>query len=372
MSKCTIDSAPFKKLVASAVKGAGKSELLLTLCLNIEVKGDTITFVTTDIVSHTKVSAPIVHPGSEDLFTCVNSEMFGKLVSKLPDEGTVTLTSTESALEVFSSKTGGRYPFAVIPDEEGNCVRIPLKTVTAPSHEVDLDDLKSLLKYNKASVRTDSNMPAYKGYYACAQGVFSYDGIGSGGVSGNACLNLRKITDTPIMFPPAFVELFNILESGKGSISFDGKLVKVVGGGVELVGETLVDNVVLYPAQVLLELKDTNSESFITANRANALSCLDRLLIFANEEDLYATNITFNAQGIIVNVYDTTAVEKIEPEDSDVKKEVSYYINRMDLRRMVALFNEENVTFTFGSDNGLTLEADNVVQFIPYMESDEE
>lgn len=372
MKKCVMDSAPFKKLVAAAVKGAGRSELLLTLCLNIEVRGNTVTLVTTDIMSNTKVSAPIVHEGGEDLFTCVYSETFGKLVSKLPDEGTVTLSVEDNAVEVFCSRTGGKYPFAVVPDEQGNCVRIPEKVVNATPYKVNLDDLKSLLKYNKASVRTDSNMPVYKGYYACSQGVFTYDGIGVGGVSGNACLNLRKITDTPIMFMPTFVELFNILESGEGTMAFDGKYVKICGGGVELVGETLVENVKAFPASVLLDLKDANSESYEVINKTEALNCMDRLLIFANEADLYACVIVFSEQGVILTVFDTTAVEKIPSEKCDVKQECNYYINLSDLRKMISLFKEENVTLTFGSNNGLTIESDNVVQFIPYMESEEE
>lgn len=357
-----IETSKLQDLVGKAIKGSSRVPILaLTMFIGIESsKGDLI-LTTTDKMNVLKVIGKGLTKGQEDFYTCVDSELFNKLVSKT--------TSDEICLEVddkcLTFKGNGVYSLPIAVDERNNVVKIPDIEFKAKidAQEVEASRLKDMLNYNKPSIAKTMEVPCNTGYYADDEAVISYNLV-------TACINKKPIIKGAALLPANLVDLFSIITVEKVYISIDDKKIKVEAGDVVING-ALMETIDQYPAKALKGLIEQQFDSSCTIDKTQLLNALDRLSLFISDNEKNAIRLSFGQDNLTISSKKSNGNELIKFIESENPQPFTQLIDISDLKNQLQTQAADKVNLLFGNETGLMLKTADVIELIPYMEDEE-
>jgi hypothetical protein len=305
----------------------------------------------------------------DDFFTCVNGDVFAKLISKLTSLK-IILELSEDNKQLFVLSGNSKYPFPVYSDMDSSrpiAIKYPDFHLCDHGVTVSGSQLKTITTYNKNCISPNNVLnPLYGNYYVDKDGVITFDEV-------QACVNNNvHITDNTFMLRKETVNLLDVFGTDDVDVQIDNKLIRFSNGYIDIIG-TLLNDAEKFPAQPLKELAQTNSKDFLKVNKKELIGCLDRLLLFVDERDMFSAKVVFNKDNIIFNGYtNAELVETVACTESSITESNIQYINVKSLRTQIAVCVDDVIKLCFGSDIGLTIESDGIIQFVPYLDADDD
>ena len=357
----TVETTKLQDLTSKAIKGSGRMPILaITMFIGIEVKDGDLILTTTDKINTLKVVGKGIAKECENFYTCVDSDLFNKLVSKTTS-GSITLEVTDNSL---TFKGNGVYSLPIAVDEKNSVVRIPEISFNADIEgiEVETSKLKDILVFNKASVARTMEAPYLTGYYVDEDSIISFNLV-------TACVNANGFVKGKALLSANLVELFNIITIEKAIIKFDDRKILVEAGDV-IINGTLMENIEQYPAQPLKELVAAEFTSKCTINKTEFLNALDRLNLFISEDDKNALRLTFAQDSITISSKKSNGNEMLKYVASSNVAPFTQLVDLVDLRNQLQTQSADTVKLLFGNDKGLMLKTDKVSQLIPFMDEE--
>lgn len=357
----TVETTKLQDLTAKAFKGSGRMPILaITMFIGIEAKDGDLILTTTDKINTLKVVGKGVAKDCENFYTCVDSDLFNKLVSKTTSTN-VTLEVTDNCL---TFKGNGVYSLPIAVDEKNNVVRIPEAKFNTDIEgvEVDANKLKDMLVFNKPSVAKTMEAPYLTGYYVDEDSVVSFNLV-------TACINNTTILKGKALLAASLVELFNIITVDKAVIKIDNKKVLVEAGDV-IINGTLMENLEQYPVAPLKELVSAQFDSECVISKNDFLNTLDRLSLFISDDDKNALRLTFAEDCVTISSKKSNGNELLKYVSCNNAIPFTQLVDLMDLKNQLQTQTGETVKLLFGSDKGLMLKTDKVSQIIPFMDEE--
>lgn len=357
----TIETTNLKDLTSKAFKGSGRMPIIaITMFIGIEVKDGDLILTTTDRITNLKVIGKGLAKGNENFYTCVDSDLFNKLVAKTTSP-TITLEATDNCL---TFKGNGVYSLPIAVDEKNNVVRIAETPISgnSQSQEVDVAKLKEILVFNKPSVAKTMEAPYLTGYYLDEDAVVSFNLV-------TACVNKQSLLKSKVLLPANLVELFNIITVDKAMISIDDKRIMIEAGDV-LINGSLMENVNEYPAQALKDLVAAEFESQCELNKNELLNTLDRLSLFISDDDKNALRLTFGEDCLTISSKKSNGNELLKYSSSSNVKPFTQLVDLVDLKNQLQTQTGETVNLLFGNEKGLMIKTNTVSQLIPFMDEE--
>lgn len=357
----TIETTKLQDLTSKAYKGSGRMPILaITMFIGIEVKDGDLILTTTDKNNTLKVIGKGVAKDNENFYTCVDSDLFNKLVSKTTST-TITLEVDENSL---TFKGNGVYSLPIAVDERNNVVRIPEASFNTEVEgvEVDTAKLKDMLVFNKPSIAKTMEAPYLTGYYVDDDSVVSFNLV-------TACVNNTKIIKGKALLSSSLVELFGIITIEKAIIKIDDRKVLVEAGDV-IINGTLMENIEQYPAQPLKELVAAQFDSECELNKNDLMNTLERLNLFISDDDKNALRLTFANDNITISSKKSNGNEMLKYVSSKNALPFTQLVDLVDLKNQLQTQTGETVKLLFGNDKGLMLKTDKVSQLIPFMDEE--
>ena len=361
--KITIETIKLQELSAKAFKGSGRSPLLaVTMFMSIEANNGNLTLTTTDRINTLAVVGKDVVKEKEDFYTCVDSDLFNKLVSKT--------TSKEIVLEITDNclmfKGNGVYSLPIAVDERNIVVRIPnfpVELKESKEEEIDTVKLKDILTYNKPSIAKTMEKPEYTGYYIDGEGVITYNEI-------TACVNSCKMPLVKALIPYNLAELFSIITVEKARIKMNDKRILIEAGDV-IINGALMEQVDIFPAEPLRGLISDTFESECEVNKNELVNALDRLGLFIGEGEKNAIRLAFGDNNLTISSKKSNGNELLNYVKSKNVQPFTELIDITDLKNQLQTQTGETVTLCFGNEKGLMLKSNKVLQLISYLDEEE-
>lgn len=359
--KAVIETTKLQDLTSKACKGSGRLPILaITMFIGIEVKNGDLILTTTDKINTLKVIGKGIAKDNEDFYTCVDSDLFSKLVSKTTSS-TITLEVTENCL---TFKGNGVYSLPIAVDEKNNVVRIPEMPFNeeVEGYEVKLSDLKDMLIFNKPSVAKTMEAPYLTGYYVDDEAIVSFNLV-------TACITKIGLIKGKALLSSNLVELFNIINVEKVIIKLDNKRILVEAGDV-IINGALMEQVEEYPAQALKDLINEHFDSECEINKNEFLNTLDRLSLFISDDDKNALRLTFAEDSVTISSKKSNGNELLKFVSSNNPTPFTQLVDLIDLKNQLQTQTGETVKLLFGNEKGLMLKTDKVSQLIPFMDEE--
>lgn len=357
----TIETTKLQDLTSKAIKGSGRMPILaITMFIGIEVKDGDLILTTTDKINTLKVIGKGIAKDNQNFYTCVDSDLFNKLVSKTTSSN-ITLEVTENSL-IF--KGNGVYSLPIAIDEKNNVVRIPEVSFNDEIEgvEVETSKLKNMLLFNKPSVAKTMEAPYLTGYYVDDDSVISFNLV-------TACVNNSKIIKGKALLSSNLVELFSIITIDKAIIKIDDKKILVQAGDVVING-TLMENVEQYPAQPLKDLVKAQFDSECVLNKNDLMNTLDRLNLFISDDDKNALRLTFADDCITISSKKSNGNEMLKYVSVNNPHPFTQLLDLVDLKNQLQTQTGDTVKLLYGNEKGLMLKTDTVSQLIPFMDEE--
>lgn len=357
----TVETTKLQDLTSKAIKGSGRMPILaITMFIGIEVKDGDLILTTTDKTNTLKVIGKGIAKDNENFYTCVDSDLFNKLVSKTTSEN-ITLEVSENSL---TFKGNGVYSLPIAVDEKNNVVKIPEITFNNESEgfEVNSSKLKDIILFNKPSIAKTMEAPYLTGYYIDESSIISFNLV-------TACVNNSNIIKGKALLAASLVELFNIITIDKAVIKFDDRKILIEAGDV-IINSTLMENIDQYPAAPLKELVEAKFDSECELNKNQLLDTLDRLNLFISDDDKNALRLTFAEDCITISSKKSNGNEMLRYVSSNNAIPFTQLVDLMDLKNQLQTQTNDTVKLMFGNDKGLMLKTDTVSQLIPFMDEE--
>lgn len=362
--KITIETSKLQELSSKAIKGSGRSPLLaVTMFMSIEGVNGNLTLTTTDRINTLAVVGKgVIKEKEENFYTCVDSDLFNKLVSKT--------TSKEIILEVTENclmfKGNGVYSLPIAVDERNIVVRIPnfpVELKESKEEEISVSKLKDILTFNKPSIAKTMEKPEYTGYFIDKEGVITYNEI-------TACVNKTEMPINKALIPYNLAELFSIITTEKAFIKMNDKRILIEAGDV-IINGALMEQVDLFPAAPLRDLINSTFESECEINRIELVNALDRLSLFIGEGEKNAIRLAFGENNLTISSKKSNGNELLNYIKCKDVKPFTELIDILDLKNQLQTQSGETVTLCFGNEKGLMLKLNNVSQLISYLDDEE-
>lgn len=350
--KLTINTAQLQGLVAKSVKGASCNKMIpITSMMAIERKDSKITLITTDANNYLLVSADCV---GEDFYAVVPVVLFSQLVAKLTSE-TVTLVFDESG---FVVKANGDYKIELPLDENGDYIKFPTPYADVINENrtatITLEEIKSILRVNKAALATTLEVPCYTGYYV-ADRVVSTDTY-------KLCGNNIKVIDTPILVAPETMSLLDIMSEAEIDIIVKDNIVVFRSYDCIVYGNLMygIDN---YQVDAITSLLDDKFDHVCVVQRNLLLEALDRIGLFVGPYDNNVINMHFGLNVIEVSNQQSYSHESIP---CNMKDAIDYNcaINIELLESQIKAQQADEIEIHYGKPNAIKIVSGNVVQVI--------
>ena len=161
--KLKIGTAKLQEMVSRSIKGAGNNKLIpLTSLMNVSLKKDKLTLVTTDATNYLYVSEKDVK--GDDFSITVPIETFSKLIARMTCEN-IELELKDTCLQV---KGNGKYSIELPLDENGELIAYPdplSEVKLKKADEVNFTTIATILTSVRPSLSVTLEEPCYTGYY---------------------------------------------------------------------------------------------------------------------------------------------------------------------------------------------------------------
>lgn len=355
--KMTISTSKFQDMVSKSAKGASQNKLLpITSLIAIELKGGTLSLVTTDTINYLTVMADKIE--GDDMYVVVPVDIFSKLIAKTTAE-TITLYTTENSLEV---KGNGVYSIPLSMDEEG-VVKFPEYEfdVNGQPEIIHLSSIRNVIETNKAAAAKTVDTPCLCGYYFGEHVITTDEQM--------ICFNSMQVFKDNVLISPEMMELLALNTEEKIScFRNDGFLFcetpSVIVYGAEH------DGIDLYPVDEILGYLDVEFPSVCKLPKLLLQNVIDRLSLFIEPYDKNGAYFTFTKEGVRVTSKRSSSVELISYISS---KDFAPFICCVDIpmfKSLVDVLPGEEIELWYGNASAVKMTSGKITQVISLLEDD--
>ena len=357
LSKVKLETRKLQDLVNRAVKGSTMVDIIPLSCLmELTVKDKKLTIRTTDNINYISVSTDVEDSGQFSMV--VQSKLFTQIVGKL------TTATTELWCEgnKVKIKANGSYTMALSTDADGSLITFPepKADVTGSSNQITMDEVRSILSYNKSCKADMKEVPAYYNYYMDEKGVLTTDTF-------KGCLNPIKVVDTPVSLSPTVVDLIpSVCDTNGVTVAQTEDSVVFTSSIGTLVGrKCLPADVEAFPADGLRQAfeQDTNK---VVLNKTQLYQALDRMCLFVDALESHKVTTTFTTKDVVLYSDYTDSTEHV-PYVKDAAtpeytfEEVTLLLDAGQFKAEVSACDKESINIGFNeggiqiANNGVTM-----------------
>lgn len=359
--KFTINTQTLQDMVAKAVKGASNNKMIaLTQLMNIKLKDNKLTLVTTDASNYLYITQDKV-PG-DDFEVVVPVDIFSKLVSKTTSEK-MTFELNENMLEV---KGNGKYSIELILDENGSYIEYPnplaSMDLTMPTTAFNLSTAKIILESVKPAIAKTTEVPCYTNYFVgdkvVATDTFTVAGLDID-VLQDSCLVSSETMDLLATFTEENISIYTDDEH----IVFTTSSATVYAP----YGEGYED----YAIDAISGLLTQEFDSQCAVEKRALLNVLDRISLFISPYDKNAVTLTFTSGGLMINSTSNSGTETLDYKESDNFTEFTCSVDVEMLKAQVKATSSDLITIEYSEDNAIKLQDGNVTVIIALLDEEE-
>lgn len=338
--KLSINTTQLQALVSKAVKGASCNKMIpITSMMLIERKENKLRLVTTDANNYLIIMAD---SEGEDFYAVVPVVLFSQLISKLSTEW-VNLVYDEKG---FVVNANGDYHIELVFDENGEPVKFPspyesIMGIT-PTSKLSLEDIRSILRVNKASLATTLEVPCYTGYY-CADRVVTTDTY-------KLCGNNIHMMDTPILVAPETMALLEVMSEAEVQVAVQDNKILFLTKDCVIYGN-LMNGVEDFQIDDISALLNEEFESSCRVKRNAMIEALDRIGLFVGIYDNNSITVQFTDGVIRLFNLDAKGVEEVKCESFNNAVQFMCNVNIEMLESQVKAATDDIITIEYGKPN---------------------
>ena len=350
-----LKTTDLQSALAKSVRGATNDKSYpITECIGIKDVPSGLMFTTTSGVNYLYVFMDC-EPCEFNI--TINAEKFTKLISKITKDE-VDLTVKDNIL--YITTVSGEYKIGLELDEKGDPIRFPdpAADFDGPDKKIKLEDIKSIIQYNKSSLLTEvKSAPCYANYYISKDAVISTD-------SNRLCKNLMSLTDRPLLLSPETVDLLDMMEDPEIKMILGENAVLFRTENVEVYGN-LPDGFDSYNKTVngISKLIDVELTANCKVSRQELLNALDRVGVFVDQKyDKNVVKLEFTKDGIVVTSMSSNASDMVDYFELQNYQEYSCLLNISLFVSLLKSHDTENVSLFFGNDRIVKIIDGSVIQ----------
>ena len=362
--KLTLKTEKLKELVSRSVKGVGNNKLIpLTSQMAIEVKDNKLTLITTDATNYLYVVEDKVV--ADDFYVVVDADTFSKLVSKLTCEN-VTLEVT-SGVWVLNVKGNGNYKIELPLDENGDPIKYPdpyshLASSITDAGVVNRTTIQVILDTIKPALAVTLENPCYTGYYVG-------DNVVATDTYKIASMGVKLFNSDAKLISAELLDLLAVMTSEKINVQMDGGDVVFTTPDCIVCGK-FMEGIEDYAIDAIMDLVDTEIDSFCSIPKNAILQMLDRLSLFVGTYDKNAIHLTFTQNGLQVSSKAANGVEIIDYVASDNFKPFTCAVDIQMLTQEIKAIDNDVIELYYGVDNAIKITDGNITIIVALLEDD--
>lgn len=359
--KLTLKTEKLKEMVSRAVKGVGNNKLIpLTSLMAIEVKDNKLTLITTDATNYLYITEDKVV--ADDFYIVVDATTFSKLVSKMTCEN-ITLEVKTGVLNV---KGNGNYKIELPLDENGEPIKYPdpvdrLDLSSATQKTINRTTVQVILETIKPALAVTLENPCYTGYYI-GDSVVATDTYKIASMDVNL-LGANKLVS------PEFMDLLAVMTNEKITVMYTDTDIVCSTPDCTVYGK-FMDGIEDYAIDAIMDLVNTEIDSFCSVPKNALLQLLDRLSLFVGPYDKNAIHLTFTQNGLQVSSKATNGIEIIDYIASDNFKDFTCAIDIQMLTQEVKAISNDVIELYYGEDNAIKMTDGNITIIVALLEDD--
>lgn len=357
----TVNTQTLQDMVTKAVKGASNNKMIaLTQLMNIRLKDNKLTLVTTDASNYLYISQDKV-PG-DDFEVVVPVDVFSKLV-KLTTAEKMTFKLNEKMLEV---KGNGKYEIELTLDEDGSYIQYPdpLTSVnlSMPTTAFNLSTGKMILESIKPALAKINDVPCYTNYFV-GDKVVATDTFTVAG------LDLDVLEDS-VLVSGDTMDLLDTFTEEHISIYTDDSHI-VFASDTAVIYAPFGEGLDEYAIDAISGLLTQEFDSQCAVEKRALLNVLDRISLFISVYDKNAITLTFTANGLMINSATNSGTETIDYKESDNFTEFTCSVDVEMLKTQVKATSNDLITIEYGEDNAIKLLDGNVTVIIALLDEED-
>ena len=359
--KLTLKTEKLKEMVSRAVKGAGNNKLIpLTSLMAIEVTDNKLTLITTDATNYLYITEDKVV--ADNFYVVVDATTFSKLISKMTCEN-ITL---EVKTGVLNIKGNGNYKIELPLDENGGPIKYPdpvdrLDLSSATQKTINRTTVQVILETIKPALAVTLENPCYTGYYI-GDGVVATDTYKIASMDVNLLGANRLVS-------PEFMDLLAVMTNEKITVMYTDTDIVCSTPDCTVYGK-FMDGIEDYAIDAIMDLVNTEIDSFCSVPKNALLQLLDRLSLFVGPYDKNAIHLTFTQNGLQVSSKATNGIEIIDYIASDNFKDFTCAIDIQMLTQEVKAISNDVIELYYGEDNAIKMTDGNITIIVALLEDD--
>lgn len=361
--KLTLKTEKLKEMVSRAVKGVGNNKLIpLTSLMALEVKDNKLTLITTDATNYLYVVEDKVV--ADDFYVVVDADTFSKLISKMTCEN-VTL-EVASGVWVLNVKGNGNYKIELPLDENGEPIKYPdpvenLDLSSASEKTINRTTVQVILDTIKPALAVTLENPCYTGYYVGNQ-VVATDTYKIASMDINLIGEKRLVS-------PEFMDLLSVVNAEKINVMYTDTDIVCSTPDCIVCGK-FMEGIEDYAIDAIMELVNTEIDSFCSVPKNAILQLLDRLSLFVGTYDKNAIHLTFTQNGLQVSSKAANGVEIIDYVSSDNFKPFTCAVDIQMLTQEIKAIDNDVIELYYGTDNAIKMTDGNITIIVALLEDD--
>lgn len=371
LTKSKVPTSILKELVKRAIKGSTMIDVIpLTCLMGISVKENKLTIRTTDNINFVTVFSEVEAP---DFEVVVESKKFATLVDKLSSEYTTFIVNdTKLTLETDS----GQYHFSLAVEEDGSKIQLPEKTFTANggSVNVSLEELKSVLSFNRACKADGKDSPALYNYYFDNEQVFTTD-------NAKACRNPLVFSDRPMVLSPAVLDLVLSVVDEKYGVDITQDETNIMFSspiGTLVAKKGVQADLDMFPVNPCKQVFTRDMDYMTKLSKYQLTSALDRMTLFTDPLDQNVLTLIFNKDGVTLLDENSDSKETIkyivEKEEEKLPdfEPISLKLDVKCLMQELSAYSKEKVDIGFTDEVGILFVCDKVRLLLGVLTQDQQ
>lgn len=354
-----IKTETLKNITNKVVKGMGNNKMLpITEIIGINIDNNNLCLLSTDGTNKVAVNSQVETTEPTTISLSVNGATFSKLVQKTTTEFT-TLKVEDGKLVISAN---GNYSFPIPVDEEGNFITFePLTLETENVEEVNVNSLKESYIFNKESVATTNEFPAYTGYYYDDNCSVTTNSLKISSVN-------AKVFSSPILLFSSFVQLFTLFDSKTVNVKQNDSEILIYDNDVAIKSLKMTE-ILDFPIADIKPFLNTDMEHKIAVNKQALLNLLERISIFVSPFDNNGIKIDFTKEGLKVWTIKGDNNELLPYTRTDNFAEYTIRIDVINFKALVGSNPEDEVTIHYGNPNAIKMTFGKAVQVVALQEN---
>ena len=344
--KFKIETSKLNYILGKVSKGLGKSQMIpVTNYFQFVVEDGDLTVTATDNVNF--VSYFLENVDSDDGEIIIKADPLLRLAAKTTAKE-MEFDFDDYILEV---KGNGKYKLPVYDDNDFPSYEIPSEQEPI---ELELNEIKNMLKINKAAIAVDDTLPCLMGYNVGGDYNITTDGI-------KMAINDVELFQDNFLMTQELAELITSMDGenvnvwkDENKIIFETETMTVFGTELEGLDE--------YPdITPVLELEYENSA---TVSKSDLLAIIERLDIFVGEEENFGIFLNFKEDKLVVEDINKNSFETLQINGGD---EITLAVNIHFLKHILNAVHDDVVKLEYEEGFPLKIHEGNVTLFLSTM-----